>query len=60
MLCAVVMGISASLIFDDEMNAMMEELYEIPIKYEKAHNEKYGEGATGKLRSISFVSAPVE
>ena len=53
-------GTSFLYLKDDEMNAMMEELSAIPIKYEKAHNEKYGEGATGKLRSISFVSAPVE
>ena len=53
-------GTSFLYLNDDEMHAMMDELSEIPIKYEKAHNEKYGEGATGKLRSISFVSAPVE
>ena len=47
-------------LYDDEMHAMMDELSEITIKYEKAHNEKYGEGALGKLRSISIISAPAD
>ena len=53
-------GTSFLYLNDDEMHAMMDELSEITIKYEKAHNEKYGEGALGKLRSISIISAPAD
>ena len=42
------------------MKSMMNEIYEIGIKYERQHKEKYGDKAAGKLRSCSFISAPVE
>jgi hypothetical protein len=42
------------------MQAMLDEIYEMGIRYEKQHKEKYGDKAVGKLRHLSFISAPVE
>lgn len=53
-------GTSTFYLDDDEMKSMMKEIYEIGIKYERNHKEKYGEKGTGKLRSCSFISAPVD
>lgn len=53
-------GTSTFYLDDDEMKSMMKEIYEIGIKYERNHKEKYEEKGTGKLRSCSFISAPVD
>ena len=53
-------GTSVFYLDDDEMKNMLDEIYEIGIRYEKKHKEKYGNETSGKLRSVSFISAPVE
>ena len=53
-------GTSTFYLDDDEMNSMMNEIYEIGIRYERLHNERYGDRTAGKLRSCSFISAPVD
>ena len=53
-------GTSTFYLDDDEMKSMMNEIYEIGIKYERQQKEKYGDKVAGKLRSCSFISAPVE
>lgn len=53
-------GTSTFYLDDDEMKSMMNEIYEIGIKYERQHKEKYGDKSVGKLRSCSYISAPVE
>ena len=57
MLC---FGTSTLFLDDEEMKAFMEEMNTLPQKYEKAHKEKYGEEIKGKLRSLSFISSPLE
>jgi hypothetical protein len=56
----LVFGSSVFYLDDDEMQAMLDEIYEMGIRYEKQHKEKYGDKAVGKLRHLSFISAPVE
>jgi predicted transcriptional regulator len=53
-------GTSVFYLDDDEMQAMLNEIYEIGIRYEKKHKEKYGNKTSGKLRNVSFISAPEE
>ena len=57
MLC---FGTSTFYLDDEEMRAFMKEMNEIPKRYEKTHKEKYGDEIKGKLRSLSFISAPLE
>ena len=45
---------------DNETNALLDEFVDVIKKYEKNHKEKYGNKMSGKVRSISFVSAPVD
>ena len=53
-------GTSTFYLDDSEMKSMLDEIYEIGIKYERQHKEKYGSMEAGKLRSCSFISAPVD
>lgn len=56
----LVFGSSVFYLDDEEMQAMLDEIYEMGIRYEKKHKEKYGDKTGGKLRHLSFISAPVE
>jgi len=45
---------------DEETNALLDEFVDVIKKFEKNHQEKYGNNRVGKIRSITFVSAPVD
>lgn len=45
---------------DEETNALLDEFVDVIKKYDKKHHEKYGNNKVGKIRSITFASAPVD
>lgn len=45
---------------DEETNALLDEFEASIKKYDKIHQEKYGNKKVGKIRSISCINAPVE
>ena len=45
---------------DEETNALLDEFVDLIKKYDKNHQEKYGNKKVGKIRSISCINAPVE
>jgi len=57
MLC---FGTSIFYLDDKEMKEFLDEMNKIALKYENAHKEKYGKEIKGKLRSVSFISAPLD
>ena len=54
------MGTSTFYLDDTEMQAMLDEIRETTLKFEREHNAKYGDKTSGKLRSITLISAPAD
>ena len=44
----------------EETRNMISEIGEVVKKYDNEHHKKYGDKKVGKIRSISYISAPVD
>ena len=45
---------------NDETKKLLDEFVEVIKKYEKNHKKKYGDKDVGKIRNITYISAPVD
>ena len=57
---AVGTGTYTVILDDDEKRNLLDEFVEVIKKYEKNHKKKYGDKDVGKIRSITYISAPVD
>ena len=45
---------------DDETRNLLDEFGKVIQQYERNHKKKYGDKDVGKIRSITYISAPVD
>ena len=53
-------GTALIVLNNNETKKMLDEFVEVIKKYEKNHKKKYGDKDVGKIRSITYISAPVD
>ena len=57
---AIGSGTALIVLDNDETKKLLDEFVEVIKKYEKNHKKKYGDKKVGKIRSISYISSPVD
>ena len=57
---AIGTGTALIVLDNDETKKLLDEFVEVIKKYEKNHKKKYGDKKVGKVRSITYISAPVD
>lgn len=57
---AVGTGTYTVILDDDETRNLLDEFGKVIQQYERNHKKKYGDKDVGKIRSITYISAPVD
>ena len=57
---AIGTGTALIVLDNDETKKLLDEFVEVIKKYEKNHKKKYGDKDVGKIRNITYISAPVD